>query len=63
MTIAPRKVSVAGAAELAQCHPETIRRAIRTKELLATRHPTKPGRPFEISVTDLHAFQERRRLG
>ena len=58
-----RMLNVIEAAKAAGCHPETIRRAIRAKELLATREPTKRGRGFLISVTDLNAFLERRRLG
>jgi len=56
-------LNVIEAAKAAGCHPETIRRAIRAKELLATREPTKRGRGFLISVTDLNAFLEKRRLG
>jgi excisionase family DNA binding protein len=50
------------AADLVGCHPETIRRAIRTRELLATRHPTAKGRPFRIDQTDLEDFLRKRRL-
>jgi len=58
-----RMLNVTEAAKAAHCHPETIRRAIRAKELLATREPTKRGRGFVISVTDLAAFLEKRRVG
>lgn len=56
-------MSVVEAARAAECHPETIRRAIRAKELLAQREPTKRGRGFLISPADLNAFLEKRRVG
>lgn len=58
-----RMLNVIEAAKAAGCHPETIRRAIRAKELLATREPTKRGRGFVISAADLNAFLEKRRVG
>lgn len=58
-----RKLDVTEAAETAKCHPETIRRAIRRKELLATREPTKRGRGFVITATDLASWLEKRRVG
>lgn len=58
-----RKFDVAGAAETAKCHPETIRRAIRAKELLATREPTKRGRGYVILAADLSSWLEKRRVG
>ena len=57
-----RRMNVTEAAKVAGCHPETIRRAIRAKELLATREPTKRGRGFVIAATDLAAFLEKRRV-
>lgn len=57
-----RKYTVATAAAKAACHPETIRRAIRRKELLATREPTKRGRGFVILGSDLASFMEKRRV-
>ncbi len=57
-----RKFTVSQAAIEAHCNPETIRRAIRRKELLATREPTKRGRGYVILSSDLAAFMERRRL-
>lgn len=51
------------AAAKAGCSTETLRRAIRTKELLAHRHPTQRGRPFLIDSLDLAAFLEKRRRG
>ena len=57
-----RKMGVAKAAVEAGCHPETIRRAIRRHELLATREPTKRGRGYVILAVDLAAFIEKRRL-
>jgi excisionase family DNA binding protein len=56
-----RTFTVAAAATKAGCHPETIRRAIRAKELLATREPTKRGRGYVILAADLHSFIEKRR--
>ena len=61
--MAGRKFNVVGAAEVAKCHPETIRRAIRAKELLATREPTKRGRGYVILAADLNSFIEKRRVG
>lgn len=58
-----RRFNVKQAAVEADCHPETLRRAIRSKELAATRHPTKPGRPLEIASTDLADFLAKRRAG
>lgn len=58
-----RKLDTDGAAAAAKCHPETIRRAIRRKELLATREPTKRGHGFVILSTDLAAWLEKRRVG
>jgi excisionase family DNA binding protein len=56
-----RRMNVVQAAAAAGCHPETIRRAIRSKELLATREPTKRGRGFVIDPQDLKTFLEKRR--
>lgn len=58
----PRKYTVATAAAAVPCNPETIRRAIRRHELLATREPTKRGRGYIILGTDLAAWLEKRRL-
>lgn len=59
----PRSFSVVQAAEEAGCHPETIRRAIRAKELLATREPTKRGRGYLILAADLASWLQKRRVG
>jgi len=56
-----RKFTVVQAATTAECHPETIRRAIRAKELLATREPTKRGRGYVILSADLNSWLEKRR--
>lgn len=61
--MAGRKFDVKQAAEHAMCHPETIRRAIRAKELLASREPTKRGRGYVILAADLGSFMEKRRVG
>jgi len=58
-----RKFNVEAAANAAFCHPETIRRAIRRRELLATREPTRRGRGYVILAADLHSFIEKRRVG
>jgi len=58
-----RRFDVNGAAGVAGCHPETIRRAIRRRELLATREPTKRGRGYVILAADLFSFMEKRRVG
>jgi len=43
------------------CSIDTLRRAVRTKELLAYRHPTARGRPLMARAEDVSAFLERRR--
>lgn len=53
-------LSVEEAATAQGCSQETIRRAIRRKELLATRHPTKSGRPYQIARPDLKAWLDKR---
>lgn len=58
-----RTLTVAEAATTAGCNPETIRRAIRRKELLAKREATKRGRGYIILATDLKAFLDRRAVG
>lgn len=59
-----RTLDVVAAAAKVGCHPETLRRAIRRKELLATRAPFSRGkRGYVIRVDDLAAFVEKRRLG
>jgi len=60
--MAPRKLTVAEAAETLRCDPETIRRAIRKRELLATKEPTKRGRGYIILAADLASFIEKRRV-
>lgn len=57
-----RKLSVEQAAATVGCHPETIRRAIRRRELLATKEPTKRGRGYVILAADLASFMEKRRV-
>ena len=58
-----RKLTVAEAAAIMGCHPETIRRAVRAHELLATKEPTKRGRGYVILAADLKGFMEKRRVG
>lgn len=58
-----RRLTTAEAAEAAGCCQETIRRAVRRKELLATKEPTRRGRGLVILTTDLAAWLERRRVG
>lgn len=60
---AGRKFDTAGAAAQVGCNPETIRRAIRRKELLATREETKRGRGYVITAADLASWLEKRRVG
>ena len=43
------------------CSVETLRRAYRRKELLATRQPLAPGRTLEATPADMRAFLEKRR--
>lgn len=61
--VSGRQMSVTQAAKTADCAVETIRRAIRSKELPATRHAVRPGRPYQVAATDLAAFLEKRRTG
>jgi excisionase family DNA binding protein len=56
-----RYFSTAEAAALVGCNPETIRRAVRKRELLATREPTKRGRGYVIASADLASWREKRR--
>jgi excisionase family DNA binding protein len=60
--IKPRKLTTAQAAAEVGCHVETIRRAIRRKELLASYDPAGRGRGFIIVSHDLAAWLERRRV-
>jgi excisionase family DNA binding protein len=57
-----RLMTLKKAADELGCHVETLRRAIRSKELLVTRHPTLPGHPYMVSASDLAQFVERRRV-
>jgi excisionase family DNA binding protein len=61
--MAGRVFTVKQAAGHAGCHPETIRRAIRRRELLATKEPTKRGRGYVILPHDLNSWLEKRRVG
>lgn len=59
----PRTFSTVEAAAEAGCCAETIRRAVRAKELLATKEPTKRGHGFVIRSADLAAWLQKRRVG
>jgi excisionase family DNA binding protein len=48
-------------AEYLGCHPETLRVAIRRKQLLATIRPLSLGPEYEITPEDMQAFLEKRR--
>lgn len=58
-----RFLTVEEAAVQLGCHVETIRRAIRRKELLAQKDPVSRGPRYLIAATDLSAFVEKRRAG
>lgn len=57
-----RRLTVDEAAATIGCHPETIRRAIRRRELLAFHEPVKRGRGYYILAADLAAFVEKRKV-
>lgn len=64
MSEQPNRLRSAGewAATLA-CSPETILRAIRRKELLAHKHPTRRGRPWLIYARDINHWLDGKRSG
>ncbi len=43
------------------CHPETLRVAIRRRQLLATIDPLRRGRPYVITAADMKSFLDKRR--
>jgi predicted transcriptional regulator len=43
------------------CTEETLRKAIRRKQLLAVRKPLVRGMPYEINAIDMDAFLLKRR--
>lgn len=43
------------------CHPETLRRAIRRRQLLAHKRPLSVGPVYVISAADMASFLEKRR--
>lgn len=55
-----RKLTVVQCAARAGTHPETIRRAIRSKELKASRDRLSPGGPLMVGEDDLNAFIQAR---
>lgn len=56
-----RRFSVPEAAKRIGVHAETIRRAIRSGELVAHRDRLAPGGPYRIADSDLRAFVAKRR--
>jgi excisionase family DNA binding protein len=56
-------LTVEDAAVQLGCHVETIRRAIRRKELLAFKDPVSKGPRYLIDSADLKAFLDKRRAG
>lgn len=50
-------------AESLGCSVETLRRAVRRKELLATIDPLSRGPQYVATATDVQAFLEKRRAG
>lgn len=50
-------------ADEAGCSVETLRRAIRRKELLATIEPLSRGPRYVVNPADFAAFLEKRRAG
>jgi len=54
------RLDEAADANHANCHRETLRRAIMRGELLAKRHPTKRGHPLLIDPVDLASFLAKR---
>ena len=58
-----RLLSVEEAAIKLGCHPESLRRAIRRRELLAHKEPLSRGPRYLIDPVDLAAFLEKRRSG
>lgn len=53
--------TVAQWAEELGCTQETLRRAIRRKDLLAKREPFGRGLPYRIDSRDMATFIEKRR--
>lgn len=58
-----RKLTVEEFAVQQGCHVETIRRAIRRGELLATLDPLSKGPRYLIDSIDAKAFLDKRRTG
>jgi excisionase family DNA binding protein len=56
-----RKLTVEEAALSLGCHVETIRRAIRRRELLAQKDPVSRGPRYLIDPADLRAFVDKRK--
>lgn len=58
---AGRVMTVSQWSEELGCVPETLRKAIRRKQLLAYRKPLVKGRPYQIESHDMAAFLAKRR--
>lgn len=58
-----RKLTVEEMATIGKCHVESIRRAIRRGELLATKVPLSKGPRYESDSIDFKAFLDKRRVG
>jgi excisionase family DNA binding protein len=58
-----RLITIDEASVQLNCSPETLRRAIRRKELLAKKDPLSKGPRYVIEPSDLAAFLEKRRNG
>lgn len=56
-----RSMTTAEWAEELGCHPETLRIAIRRKELLAQKDPLSRGPTYRVTAVDMAAFLEKRR--
>ena len=58
-----RELTVLQAADTLGVTTETVRRAIRSRELLAHHDPFSRGYRYLINAADLAAFIEKRRIG
>lgn len=58
-----RLMTVKAWSEELGCNPETLRRAIRRRQLLATFDPLSKGPGYVIAADDMAAFLDKRRRG